>query len=170
MQGYSNRAIMAHRYPVRSRQIRRYGPAPRINVGPSIHGAGKGVTNFLAWNRKRNDEKLKAQNTPRHREENNGKVTFVSDVGSEQGKGGEHTINMKMKAERIAQERAQVVRDLRKQELGREKLQHDKHELAERMRSNVGTSQTWHGGQIAVKESKSVDLTEAREAHVTGES
>jgi signal transduction histidine kinase len=74
-----------------------------------------------------------------------------------------------MRAESIAQERQQVVRDLRKQELGREKLQHDRHELAERMRSNVAVKQEWHGGQVAVKESKSVDLTEAREAHVTGE-
>jgi hypothetical protein len=164
-----NRNIMMRRHPSPYYPQRRYGPSPSL-VGMTFDNTtmatSKAFQNYLKRRRERKDAILRKQNTQMFREENNGKVRFVSDVGSEPGKGGEHTINMKMRAEREASKRAEHTRILKE------------HEQAERQRRELthvrNVSFLPHRKETEpaheIRKTSPIDLTEAREAHVTGES
>ena len=89
----------------------------------------------------------------------------------------EQEINEKQKSERIAQERAETVRQVEKQRLAEEAYKQKKHEEAERLRSRAGVKMEWHGGAATTteparpKEPKpdNQKLAEARQEYVTGE-
>jgi signal transduction histidine kinase len=81
----------------------------------------------------------------------------------------EAATNEKMRLDRVAQERAETVRELEKQSLNREKLAFEKHQIAERMRDNVGVKQEWHSPPPApVKTESSANVQKAREEYISG--
>jgi len=82
-----------------------------------------------------------------------------------------------MKAERIAQERAETARQAMKQEYAKEAYKQKKHEEAERLRSRAGVTMEWHGGAATTTEpakprepkQDNAKLAEARQEYITGE-
>jgi hypothetical protein len=83
----------------------------------------------------------------------------------------EAELNEKLKKERILEERAETVQKLEKQELNRVRLQHEKTQIANRMRDNIAVKQEWHSPAPApVKSSdiKSSDMQGARESYIKG--
>jgi hypothetical protein len=82
----------------------------------------------------------------------------------------EAEIEGKLKQERIAAERAETVRELKKQELAREKLRFEKEQTANRLRDNLGHKTTLEPPTPATREPK-VDsgvIAEARNNYVSG--
>lgn len=143
---------IAQRRPIRrgySPAYRSYGSSPRIRRPSALARAGSWAIH------KTKEHMIKKQQEQNRRIEQ---------------KKTEAEIEGKLKQERVAAERAETVRELRKQELAREKLRFEKQQLTKRLRDNLGHKTTLHPPTPAPREPKvdSGALVEARNNYVSG--